>query len=253
MKNREIVDFEPVIAQVEKLDSQALVVFDVDETLIVPKDKILRPSGEKLVYALTSRLGAVLTPEEQNELRSITLLQREISHTDPKVPLLFQTLKQKNIPAMALTALFPGQYGIIPLLEKWREEELKRHGMDFGLHSPYEETLIFEEFLERTPLFYKGILCCSHYPKGTLLKKFLEKTKLRPNHILFIDDVLSHLSSVEAEISGMGIPYTGFHYLGVKQQPEEVPLEIAQFQFKFLVENKTWISDEEAKNRLGYL
>lgn len=247
----EIIDFAPLFKEIESLDENALVIFDVDETLIVPKDKILRPSGEKLVYAFTSRLGNTLSEDEQHELRSITMLQREIHHTDPNLPLLFQMFKEKNIQSMALTALFPGQYGVIPLLEKWREDELKKYGIDFGVHTPYAETLKFEEFGERSPVFYKGILCSSHYPKGLILKSFLEKTALRPSRVIFVDDTLSHLSSVESEIQKMGIPYTGYHFLGVKKEPEDVCLEVAQFQFRFLVENKTWLSDEEAKKRMG--
>lgn len=250
MKNEEITDFSPLFKEIENLDSESLVVFDVDETLIVPKDKILRPSGANLVYDLTSRLGTLLTEAEQHELRSITLLQREINYTDPTVPHLFQKIKEKKIPAMALTALFPGKYGVIPLLEQWREEELKRYGIDFGLHTPFNEIVKFEEFEERSPIFYQGILCSSHYPKGIIFKKFLEKTSLRPSRVIFIDDTLTHITSVESELQTLNIPFTGFHFLGVKKEPEDVSLELAQFQFHFLLENKTWLSDEEALKRL---
>lgn len=248
----EIVDFSLIIEEVEKLDSQALVVFDVDETLIIPKDRILRPCGEQYLHTLAARFGKDLSEEQHKELRSITLLQREIAYTDSSVPLLFQKMKEKNIPSIALTAMPPGKYGVIPSLEEWREEELKRSGIDFTLHSPYKNNLNFTEFGEKTPLiFHRGILCSADYPKGPALKAFLEKTNIRPSRVIFVEDKKSNLVSVENELKNMGVSYLGFHYVGAMKFNEEVSEELAQCQLKHLVMNKKWLSDREAKEVLN--
>lgn len=242
----EIADFVPLIEEIENLDSKALVVFDVDETLIIAKDKILRPAGEKYLYNLTASFGKSLNEDQHKELRSITMLQREIAHTDPSIPALFQKMQKKCIASIALTAMPSGKYGLIPSMEEWRGEELKRSGIDFTLHSPIQADINFEEFGEHNPLiFYKGMLCSSDHPKGLALKAFLQKTDIKPSKIIFVEDKRNNLDSVEEEIKKMAISYKGFHYVGALKFDEEVNEEVAKFQLHYLLKNKKWLSDDQ--------
>ena len=60
--------------------------------------------------------------------------------------------------------------------------------------------------------FYEGIIFCSGYGKGPVLKRFLEITGLRPSTIIMIDDKRSYLESVEAICRVAGIEFIGLRY-----------------------------------------
>lgn len=52
----QIDDIKHFDAEVGELDAQSLVLFDVDYTLIVPKDVILGPRGKEISYQLIAEI-----------------------------------------------------------------------------------------------------------------------------------------------------------------------------------------------------
>lgn len=246
----QITDFKILLECIDRLDEKSLVVFDIDDTLIVAKDKILCSCGESYLDALSAQLDKKLSPEIQIELQSLALLQREINHTDSHLTSLFQKLKKNNVAFMALTAMPTGKFGLIPSLEQWRNEELRRYGIDFESHSPYKGELSFDEFGNSPPLFYKGMLFTINHAKGESLKAFLLKTDVRPSQIIFVEDRPAHILSVNREMESLSIPCQSFHYVGATFSQEEVSPEVVQYQFQHLLKTKKWLSDSEVKKRL---
>ncbi len=233
--------------EVEKLNEDALVLFDVDDTLIVPKDAILRPCGRAFVKKFTQMLPS--GQQDQEELLfSKVLLQKESILVDPKAPDLIKSLHARKIPTIALTAADSGKLGHIENMADWRIHELKSLDLDFTPAFPHHELMEFPTQKEMcsNPTFKGGILFTSDHPKGDILKAFLEKLSWRPKKVLFIDDKLSYIESVETTMKELGIECISFHYSAAEKLPCQLDEEIAKIQVTYLMKHGQWLSDTKA-------
>ena len=88
-------NLDVIQSKINELDEQALVVFDVDFTLIVPKDQILQPAGEAYYQIFLTKLRSM--KEEGARLGSIVALQAEVSLVDPNSLSLLANLKERQI------------------------------------------------------------------------------------------------------------------------------------------------------------
>jgi hypothetical protein len=154
--------------------------------------------------------------------------QVESQLTDLFIPNLIQKLQDQKIPLLGFTAIdtsvIPG-IGFIPI---WRAKELKRLGINFHpITSSFpKENIEFTEFSSfrgTFPLYKDGILYSNvTASKGSVIKAFLNKIEKIPSRIIFIDDSLENLQSVELELQNLGIPYLGIHYR-VQVDPTKLP------------------------------
>src|SRR4051794_21139649 len=87
----EAPNLEELSVELQQLDSDALVVFDVDLTLIVPQDRILSPSGEKYWRKKIEQLNSL--GEQGRKLISIILLQSKVSLVNEGSRHLIEMLK----------------------------------------------------------------------------------------------------------------------------------------------------------------
>lgn len=181
------------------------------------------------------------------------LLKRKIELVDPRLATLIRNLQSAKIPTIALTAARPGKYGNIPSMQEWRRKELKDVNIDFGSSFSYIKPFIFSEFTAKSPpAFERGIIYSSCVPKGDVLKVFLERTGFKPRRVIFLDDKLPQVESVEKNLASMGIcDYLGIHYIEAEAISCEADPKIADFQFRYLAENKEWLSDSEACAKLN--
>lgn len=249
----EAPNFEAIEAELLSLDQDALVVFDVDFTLIVPEDKMLRPSGEKYLREITQEKLRGYSKEKIDELTSQVMLQSRVRLTDVKSLELLDLLQQKGIKTVALTAIRTGEYGAIPSMEDWRVQQLRRLGIDFAYSFPGVNPIVFSEFQGKgpSPAFSQGIICTVRYKKGQVLKAFLEHLNWKPSKVVFVDDRLDCLQSVETEMDLLGIPTMGFLYTAETGKNERIDEEIADFQINTLLEEGRWLSDDDAALELN--
>ena len=77
--------------------------------------------------------------------------------------------------------------------------------------------------------------------------QFLDKIQWTPKNVIFIDDKMSHLTSVETALNKTKIPFQGYQYKGVEKLPGELDMQVAESQFAYLRKNHKWLSDSEAK------
>ena len=77
---------------IEDLDENALVVFDVDYTIIVYSDRVLAPCGEAYFHEFRNKLLAL---QERGEiLGSKISLQSQVSLVDEKILHFLEMFKQ---------------------------------------------------------------------------------------------------------------------------------------------------------------
>lgn len=233
--------------EIEQLDSDALVVFDVDCTLIVPSDCVLGPWGDDY---FSSQMNSLL-PHEWDETISKVLIQRKVKLVEHRVLVLLDLLKQRGIKTIALTAIRPGQLGSISSMIAWRVEQLNSLGIHFGWSFPSLDSIIFSQFMEKShPVYKEGVIASARHPKGQVLTEFLKHIQWRPSKVIFIDDLMSFIDSVEFELEQEGIPHVSFYYTAASEQPCELNLELADYQMNHLFQHGIWLSDDEANDML---
>lgn len=235
-----------VECEIQKLDENALVVLDVDYTLIVPDDLILGPCGEAFFQEYVRK--ALLTPDLIELLGSKISLQSKVSLVDEKILDILNQLKQRKIKTIALTAIPTGVWGLIPNVEEWRVKQVAALGIDFGWSFPSLDSFYFEGFSGKrsSPVFKEGILGTAKYPKGEVLIAFLQKIDFKPSKIIFVDDRMVYIQSVETELQKAGIPSISFYYTAAFNRLCRLDHAVAQFQLDHLFQKKEWLSDQEA-------
>lgn len=245
---QEASDFTVIEQELETTQETDLVLFDVDNTLIVANDALFRPCGEKLLNQLLLKLMMQEGLERSVYLASKFLMDMKTSLVDPNIPNTISNLQQRGVKCIALTAMKSGSQGVIDSMEDWRYQQLKEKDIDFSLSFPDIPFTIFDEFIgvNFPPTFKYGILASGTHPKGVVLTAFLKKFGLQPTKIIVVDDNLNALKSIESEVEKLGIPNTIYHYSAVKNLPCVLDNDLAQFQCDYLIKHEHWLSDEDA-------
>lgn len=114
-------------------------------------------------------------------------------------------------------------------MEHWRVNSLRCLGIDFSQSAPYKEPLMFDNLASYRG-YYSNYINGILFVNGTVVSKgdaflsFIEKTKLLPEKIIFVDDREDNLKSLEAAIQSFSKPiqYHGLHYIGAQKYPSQM-------------------------------
>jgi len=266
-----ITSFYPLSAEIQKadnlddikqnlpyLDQNSLVLIDVDCTLIIFDDAILQPCGQKPAKKFISEIleNPSIVPQGKypdGYLNSKIISKATSSLIDDKFPSFVKDLQNNSIPTIAFTAAPTGELGVIKDMTDWRVNELKKFGFDFTSAFPKKSYLEFakKDNMKYVPVFKSGVLFTAWHSKGDVLREFLRTIDWRPTKIILIDDRMKYLESVETTLNQMGIDFIGFHYTAAEKVPTKLDEALGEFQFQYLAENGEWLSDKEAKRKLG--
>ncbi len=243
-----IDSFNDIRSELDSADKDTLVIFDVDDVLITYNDMVLRPCGARFRPASWKDID----PKEIPYLMSIMLNEGKIILIDPSAPRLVNKLESRGVKTIALTAARTGKFGVIENAEDWRLKILKQFNLDFSKSFPKNQIIYFGDGAKKEndySLFKDGVLFLGDEKstKGALLVQFLDKVQWKPKKVIFIDDKMSHLSSVETALNEAKIPFQGYQYKGVEKLPGELNEQIAEVQFTYLRKDHKWLSDSEAK------
>lgn len=248
----ETANLQPLEKLIPQLDEHSLVLFDVDETLIIPEDVILRPCAKEQAEKLTKDILENTKFVRKGKYKDGYLLSKVFSKMkfiiiDPTVLSLIQQLQQKGVKTIAFTAMQTGPFGVIPNMENWRIQQLHALGIDFSSAFPnHPYTALKTTIKGPNPLFKQGVLATDNVPKGTVLKTFLDIIRWKPTKVVFIDNSLANLKTVETALGELKIDFIGFHYTAANTYPCQVDLKLAEIQFRHLAEFGEWLRDSEA-------
>lgn len=243
-KITKISDFQIAAELLEKATKNHLVLFDVDDVLIMDQDeyRLTHPYRRELV--LDSKLR--LEKKDRDHLFSIILKERKIRLVDPYITAILKMLWSKGIPTAALTKLYTGTFGVIEDLTNWRIQELQNIDIDFMRSTPIKENILLEELHIGcgVPMMVEGIIFTADVDKGLILENILRKAKYFPETIIFFDDILENILSVERMCKEMNINYYGFEFDGAFLVPEvELHKESEKIRFNTLEQERRWITD----------
>lgn len=233
------VNFENII------NSSALVLFDVDETLIQPEDAyLINEHSEKALKFRETLIKKYPELKKTNDIGSIILTHAKRPLVERSVINKINRLKENNIPVFAITAMNTGPYEGIDRMEKWRYEHLN----SVGFEGSYQDRDFYLQGFKRKPVFYKGIIATDLEDKGKVLGAVLDRLNLKPKNIIMFDDAIDFLRSVEKECKKRGIGFLGYHYNGAKGKAWDEKL--ISFQAEYLIKHKQWLNDAEAKEKM---
>ncbi len=241
---------DQVLKILSNASSEDLVIFDVDEVLIALKDRYLRPMAMDVSDSIFYKTFYPITDPEKLKLYGEWISQVQVELVSEKLVTGISELQNRDCRVMALTRMIPGAgaCGKIPLMEDFRFNELKVRGIDFRQHfgeKKIELDLPIKN--NRIPLFKDGILYALPYTKGEVLKSFLDKVKLHPRKIWFVDNSRKSIDSVTKCATDRGIPYTGIQYLDRKFSEAKYDQEFGEFQYQYFIEKKIWLNDQQAR------
>lgn len=251
----EIKSFACVHETMEQLNSEDLVIFDVDEVIFIAQDQILHPAFKKEARKLFKRIVEKKHGSAKaHEYWSTVLSSRKNKLVEVDILDVMRSLKEKHVPFIALTNASTGSYGHITKLEDQRIQDLKNlevtmsppqgrgdiHFMDMKLDSP-----------GAIPAYKSGVLFTCGIDKGKILKKYIDLLPYKPKRIIFFDDKRSNLEDVEALCKTMGISFHGYEYTAVAHSPKiTLDQKRAQIQYEVLVKESIWLSDDQVDAKL---
>tara|TARA_A100000171_G_C2139425_1_gene153527 strand:+ start:6745 stop:7476 length:732 start_codon:yes stop_codon:yes gene_type:complete len=218
---------------------QTAVLLDVDDTLITPVSRTFQSAPTKHLIDEIKR-NKHLFPEYE-KIISAWRSQRQVRLTDPDWPLVLKDLQKKG-PVFGLTQMNTGSLGSIPSMEKWRYEELTSLGLIFSTHS---SPALERPDCKDQPVFYKGIMMTGATSKAETLAAF--RPYISATKFVLIDDREIHLKNLADYCQKEGIEFTGILYTGAGKGPLPQDSVIYEMQKKYLLENHSWLEDDEAR------
>lgn len=224
----------------EEFTPKTLVMCDQDDVLIYPQDALMqnwrsnwKPQGIR-----------IWTAEED----TIAWMNVKFQLMDPAGPQFIKTLNERGIPTIGFSSFAMDQPGIVESIPVWRDQHLR----ELGIHFKVEKEIVFPGQIGYIPpSFEKGILYCSDFykkdkdNKGRTLSIFLDWLDWTPELIVLIDDGEKHIDSVQKELDRRKIPFIGYLYIPKDLDP--IDEEVAELQYKTIIDHKIWLSDQEVK------
>ncbi len=245
---RRVLDVDEVIAYLANATFEDLVVLDVDDTLITPKDQCLRAScRDRRMHHLALQVRS----DRTWNLYSRWLDGSEQELISEELLKAVRSLQEAGVNVVALTAMGPttGACGIIPSMADKRCEELKKLGYDFS-QSFRGSRLTLQEKKGVTPLFKDGIIYNYPYKKGLVLENFLSVIPFKPRHVFFLDDSPDCTADVAQALIRLQIGYTCINYLDKKLTIDKSRPDITGYQVQYFLKHQVWLSDAQADKLL---
>lgn len=237
----EIVEVKQMHEIKSHLKPDTLVIFDIDNCLIEPKQ--LLGSDQWGYHQIAKYQKEGLTKEEAfkkvnfefTAIHNIT----EVKPVETTTPDLIRTLQKKNYTLMALTGRAPDMAAITI-------KQLNDADYDLTPTTLSKNEISFKNG-EKEVLLKKGILFTALSHKGTALFTLFSKLNYKPKRILFIDDKLSYVTLVENSCNEHKVPYVGLRYGYLDDKINNFRSDIADKQFEAF---KNIPSDQEIAQTL---
>lgn len=244
-------DFKVIEKYVNKADKDTLVMFDVDDVLMMPTDEFA--VNDPIRKELTQKLRERYSKEELTYLYSCVFERRTVQLVNPNMQSLIKSLEQRKIPTIALTGWWTGKWGKIDKMENLRFVGLKQVDISFTNTSPFKEDMVFPELQNKSgfPMLKSGVILTALADKGLVLKAALEKSNLHFKKVVFIDDDIKYIESVEKVCLDMNIDFQGIHYGAARIAPLPVlNKEKEELRYEILQKEHIWLLDKELEERI---
>jgi hypothetical protein len=246
-----------------KATAENLIIFDYDDVLIKPVDEALQTINESVSEKIFFDLAKDCDKNSIINMLSIITRDMKVCLVHQKWPTLIKTLQSRNIKTLLLTSCGAGQQGVVKSVENIRKQHLLDHGINF--HSSWIDInrISFDNVPRKHYLycnthycvFIDGMIFADGANKGRILREFLCRIpQYKFKKIIFIDNKLENLQSVDEACKAIKISFIGIKYNSSEKNKISADLEKIKKQYRILINEKRWVSDEELnKNTLTKL
>ncbi len=239
--------------EIVKLKKGDMVLLDVKHVIFYSSDQVMLQEHKSFFKQKFAQIEKKFGTEEATRLKSIVLSSYKPMIVDQEISKVVSNAQKAAIIVFALTSGNTSSYGIIPNRADLRVKTIKNIGIDFSKSTELdyidlsEERELMGKKDKNKPIFQDGVIFTAKKPKGKVLSKFLKLSKLKPRKIIFVDNQLKNVLSVEAYCKELGIDYTGIYFTKIYNKPPH-PLDkkIAEKKFEILLAENRWIDDYEA-------
>jgi len=237
--NAEIVEINKMSAVLPYVSGKTLVVFDLDNTIIEPKQTL--GSDQWFGYLVDKYGKAGETPDRATD-HAIEDWS-EVQHASAMVPVESSTprfverlQRRSDVDVMALTAR--------PYEMRYRTRiQLRSVGVDFEKDAPIAKGMDLPADLN----FHRGIVSIGpKQSKGEAITKILATISQEYDRVLFVDDKAKHTKSVDEALAQSGVEHFSFRYGAADPKVKGFDAEIAETQFVFFQKTGVILSDREA-------
>jgi hypothetical protein len=243
----------------KELDSDALVVLDIDEVILTDQDAILRPEGDPLKFKIFNEYFSGAKNQKQmdeiQKILSLPLILAEKKLVEPEIAQVIRSLQKRKIKVIGLTSSPTQSFGEIEDCEKWRLEQVRLFGIHFNRSFPsLTRFLLSEMSFDQIPppVYNQGILFTEGFSKADVLISFMRKMNVKPSKIVFIDDIYRNVKQMDTKLTLKNIPHKAYHYQRVRNgEPTSLNERIARFQFEYLFKHKKWLNDRQCQDLLN--
>lgn len=241
-------------------NKEVLTIFDVDDVLIMPRpeDDFRHPYRIELFKLIIEQIADNSSDLEM--LQSVLIANRQQILIDHEIIKVFEQLRTSNVHTIALTAMGTGKFGIIPSMEEIRVKELLQLGISFIPLAPLQGKNLFEDlknvpkFLvepKGTPSLDSGIIFTAGIDKAVTLEYIFKAYDYFPRTIIFVDDLLYNLESLQQLANKLNINFCGFYYKAASLVP--LPFihdqKLERLRFSILEKEHRWLSYTELTKR----
>ncbi|HLW72804.1 MAG TPA: DUF2608 domain-containing protein [Candidatus Babeliales bacterium] len=231
-----IVENDHLVAILNYIDPiGTLVIFDIDNTLTHPTQEL--SSDEWFSYLVDKKVAEgfdYLTSVDYTLPKAFyAQFNIPLEPTEPHIPELIAYLIDENVAVMALTSrsIFIAERTV---------EQLDNININFFIPDINPDDLVLPM---KDPSFYKqGILFGGNNDKGKTLNCFFKTMNYYPKKIIFVDDKMKNLLSVEKAMSARHIPFVGIRYSGSDARVKSFDPAKSEAQWRALKQKNSWLN-----------
>ncbi len=246
----EIIEITEIDKVREYVEKGTIFLFDVDDTLIdLPCVHLGGPAWKEWAEI---NLDTTHVNFDLSDAISLYLAKKlpykPVEKTTTK---LIRELQEQNITVLGYTARGRNLWCLMHVrgVDEFTHSQLQNVGIDFT------DSKIPEEFscILDPSYFYKGIFYSARIPKGDLLRQLFLQHSFFPKRIVFIDDRLAQVESVDAALTELGIPVVSVWYRFTALEQENFNPIAANVQLSALLFEDQFIKDESAEKEAELL
>lgn len=234
--NALIIESNTLSSVLEHLDTlDTLVIFDIDNTLAHPIEEL--SSDEWFCHLVNTKMqqGYDYLTSVYYALPAAYYAQFNVplTPTEPCIPELIAHLIDNGVAVMALStrSLFIAERSL---------EQLDNININFFMPNidPHDLVLPMHH-----PCFYKrGVLFTGNNDKGEVLNCFFNIMNYRPEKVIFVDDKMKYLLSVQKALEEHDIVFCGIRYSGCDERVKIFDAAKAEQQYRELREKNSWLA-----------
>lgn len=233
-----VSSLKPIQQEISNSLKETLLLLDVGGTLLEYPDAVLHPAHEEWKYNWFQTHYPTLSKEEKIAFDRIILgTLDKWQLLDAQWPEIVVQAQDQGIKVVAFTKV-----ALDPSMRGSRAKILQTIGIPFKNDLP-------ELSKGRLYEYAQGVIETEQQLKGPVLKEILSNLNTRPEMIIFVDDRMKQIKSVDDTCRELEIPCTAFHYVPTKSAPQ-LNEKIADYQLSTLVNEHRWISESEARVEL---